>query len=128
MRRIMWMGLVLWIFASGCGKPMGNVTGLIEWHDQPVVSGEIQFEPLQDKTVPIVSGLIRDGKYRVSLPTGEKRVRIFVYEKTGIDRSNPAMPIDIITNIMPKKYNTESEMTYTVKKGLQEYHFPAETQ
>ncbi|MDO4583546.1 MAG: hypothetical protein Q4D62_05525 [Planctomycetia bacterium] len=120
------LGIVagLLFLVSGCGEPMGKVTGRVEWNEEPVAVGEIQFEPLEDKTLPISSGLIQNGKFEVALPPGEKRVRIFVYEKRGTDRSNPAAPIDIITNTMPEKYNTKSELICTVKKGWQEYHFP----
>lgn len=86
------------ILFTGCSQQKGSVTGSVSWKGQPVEDGVIEFQPLEDKTLPVTPADIKDGTYTASVPFGKKRVSISSFKKVGTEHpSGPDGPaIDVI--------------------------------
>ncbi|MDB5344965.1 MAG: hypothetical protein JWP89_3342 [Schlesneria sp.] len=104
----------------GCGKSDSNsktLTGSVTLGGKPVEKGSINFIPKDGKTVTVGSKIV-NGQYSASIPFGDKRVEIRAPKVTG-QRSayegDPNSPkIDIVTELIPGRYNSQSELSFTV--------------
>jgi hypothetical protein len=71
--------------------------------------------------------IITDGKFSANVPPGEKKISISAPKVTGQRRvyETPDSPmIDIVQELLPAKYNVQTELTLTVSAGSQEKDFP----
>ena len=112
----------------GCAKKSnrGTVSGNITLDGEPLKSGVIRFVPADGATATADS-MITDGKFSADVPPGDKKVSISAPKVTGKRRmyETPDSPtIDIVQELLPAKYNTQSELTLTVTAGSQGKDFP----
>jgi hypothetical protein len=113
-------GLVALVPLVGCGDTsMSEVEGTVTFGGQPVQTGAISFVPVAGDT-PTAGGMIEGGRYSVKVPPGVMKVSIsapkIVGKKKIYDTPNsPEMPIT--EEGLPKKYNEETELRYTVPRG-----------
>ncbi|MFO0938868.1 MAG: hypothetical protein U0798_20375 [Gemmataceae bacterium] len=118
--------LMLTLFAmAGCNEDKikeqqtTKVTGTVTWNQKPLKSGDIIFDAKNG--YPPVSLTILDGHYEGLAPIGNCSIQICSYQKTSDDDSEPANGPDFDevteTNILPEKYNTNSDISREVKTG-----------
>lgn len=105
---------------TGCGGgiEMTPVEGAVTIDGKPLQQGAITFEPV-DGMGPSAGALIADGRYEAKAPPGEKKVRITGFEVIGQEPSRPGDPNspkrDVVKELVPAKYNANSELTLTVE-------------
>jgi hypothetical protein len=116
------------VMLAGCAKKpdRGTVTGSVTLDGQPLPSGVIHFVPADGKTATADS-MITDGKFSASVPPGDKKVSISAPKVTGKKRmfDKPDSPeVDVVQELLPAKYNVQTQLTLTVNAGSQEKDFP----
>jgi hypothetical protein len=117
------------VLVAGCGPSgpaVGTVTGLVTLDGQPLKSGLIRFVPADGQS-QTADGPIADGRFTVAVPIGEKKVQISA-PKAGRKikmYDTPDSPVvEETTELLPARYNVNTELTMTVAKGQQEKNFP----
>ena len=128
LRPIQW--IILWALATatiGCAPDSGKgtVTGTVTLDGQPLKSGLIRFVPVDGQT-PTAESTITDGEFSAQVPVGEKRVSISAPKVVGQRRAyqTPDSPsIDVVEELLPPRYNVQSELTLTVTGGKQDAPF-----
>ena len=103
---------------TGCGgSGMTKVEGTVTIDGNPLGNGAIAFEAVDGKG-PVAGATIVNGKYVTYVPPGVKSVRITGFEVTGQEPMYQGRPDgpkrDIVKDVVPAKYNTNSELSFTV--------------
>jgi hypothetical protein len=114
---------------SGCGPTMGTVSGSVTVDGQPVTSGVISFVPADGKGTPVTVD-ITSGNYTAQAAAGSKRVQISAPTVTGRRKEyeGPDAPlVDITEEIVPPKYNSDTELTFEVKPGANQKDWAVES-
>jgi hypothetical protein len=110
------------LLSAGCGGGDGiervAVSGKVSFEGKPVEDGFISFYPIDSG---IQSGArIVDGEYqavgRGAIPVGKYQVRIS-WLKEDPSQQVDGMPVPPQVNLLPAKYDTESELTLDVSSG-----------
>src|SRR5262249_6584785 len=127
MRRLLCGSVFAWIImiaALGCtrGPAVGTVTGEVTYAGQPVKDGHVTFTPVDGKGqtggAPIV-----DGKFKAEqVPALKMKVELHGNKVIGKRKAydTPESPVmDDVVELLPSKYNFNSEMTLDVKQGTQ---------
>jgi hypothetical protein len=105
---------------AGCGdSSMSEVSGKVTVDGQPVDGGAISFVPV-DGQGPTSGSIIREGRYTFQAPLGEMKVSVSAPKVIGTKKiydtpNSPTMPIT--EEALPKKYNEETELRFTVQRG-----------
>ena len=108
------------LILCGCGNPepkSQTLTGSVILGGKPLEKGSINFIPKDGKAVTVGAKIV-DGSYKALVPFGDMRVEIRAPKVTG-QRStyegDPNSPkVDIVTELIPDRYNTNSELSFTV--------------
>lgn len=110
---------------AGCSSapPEGDVSGTITIDGQPSPEGTyITFTPSDGIRSP-QGAEVKEGKYAIRVPVGATRVAVRaakkVSERKAYDAPNSPM-VPKMLDILPKKYNEETTLTYDVVAGKQE--------
>ncbi len=114
--------------AEGCAKQAnkGTVSGSVTLDGQPLPTGIIRFVP-SDGGTSTADGQIKDGRFSVNVPPGDKRVSISAQKVVGkkVASQMPGSPmLDVTEDIVPDRFNKHTTLTYTVTLGPQERDFP----
>jgi hypothetical protein len=123
-----WLGAVLLIATIvGCSsKPSGGtVKGTVTLDGQPLAAGQILFVAV-DQNAQAAEATITAGQFEALVPPGEKRVEIRAPKVTGKKKmyETPDSPtVDVIAELLPAKYNVNSELKLTVDGSVQEQTF-----
>ena len=112
---------------AGCSsKPAGGtVKGMVTLDGQPLPAGQILFIAV-DQSTPSAEGTITSGQFETLVPPGEKRVEIRSPKVTGKRKAynTPDSPtVDTVVELLPAKYNVNSELKLTVDGSEQEQKF-----
>ena len=108
---------------TGCAKDdpydRVGVSGEVTFRGQPVVEGNIRFEPLPGTMTPMLMTDIEDGHYSADesggVPVGRYRVEIRAYDPNESRPQYPG-PLDPPrTQLLPPKYNSQSQLELTVE-------------
>jgi hypothetical protein len=94
----------------------------VTFDGEPLKTGVIRFDPSDGRSAT-ADAIIQDGKFTAKLPPGEKRVSITASKVIGKRKmyETPNSPvIDITEEMLPKKYNANSDLKLTVKAGNQD--------
>jgi hypothetical protein len=133
------LGLVLGIATTGCAGsgddlPRQPVSGTVTMDGQPLPEGVIQFSPTRDTTkgpvvganaeikdgqfsIPREEGLV-SGSYKVSISHAElKEAKAKGKTSTNVDTKIPSRTKEIGPELIPARYNTESELKTEIKPG-----------
>jgi hypothetical protein len=117
----------------GCGKAgpkTGKLSGTVTLDGTALESGSINFIPTDGKGVTMGTKIV-NGAYTLAVPYGEKKVEVRAPKVTGqrlAYEGDPNSPkVDIITELVPKRYNGESVLVMTVDSEEGEMNFPLET-
>lgn len=124
----------LTLLVIGCGKADTNsksLTGTVTLGGKPLEKGSISFIP-KDGNAVTVGAKIVDGSYSATVPFGEKRIEIRAPKVTGQKlayEGDPNSPkIDIVTELIPARYNNQSELTFSVDAKSAKADFTLESQ
>jgi hypothetical protein len=133
LRRVIVLGLLLGLAgAGGCSADTGKgtVRGEVTLDGQPLKDGRIWFVPEDNQSPPVDTAIV-DGRFRLAMPVGPKRVRISASKVVGKRRmyDTPNSPVvDEIKELLPARYNDRSELTMTVQPGVQDKRFDLKSQ
>jgi len=125
--------LILTGVIVGCGRSEGpktaTVSGKVTLNGAPLESGAINFLPADGVGIP--SGAkIANGTYRADVPLGAKRVEIrapkVVGQKDAYEGDPKSPKIDLIEELIPPRYNAQSELKATVAAGSNAQDFSLE--
>jgi hypothetical protein len=86
----------------------------------------VRFVPADGRTATS-DATIADGKFTANVPIGEKRVTISAPKVVGKRKmyETPDSPmVDVIEELLPARYNLQSELSITVSAGSQEAAYP----
>jgi hypothetical protein len=124
-------GLALLACLAGCGRGggMAAISGTVSYDGKPLEKGLISFVPIDGKG-PTAAAPVTDGKYSVKVAPGKKLVKIEGYKVIGehpFSRYNPRIVIDQ-KQILPPRYNTNSELTRDIACGDRTCDFTLEKQ
>ncbi len=120
----------LWLFAlsmlSGCsGATHGTVQGTVKVDGQSAKVGSIAFFPTDGKS-PTTGAVIQDGAFRADVPLGASKVEIRISKEVGKKKlyDTPDSPEQtILAEVLPPKYNDQTELTVEVVPGITEKDF-----
>ncbi len=119
--------LLIVFSALGCEPSFtALVSGVVTVDGEPAKVGAISFIPEDNIGTP-VGGVIEDGNYSVEVPFGSKKVEVRVSKVVGKKRlyDTPDSPVkEIMTEALPPKYNSATELRLNVTPGghQQDYH------
>ena len=117
--RLLFFLLLPACLAPGCAEPTeGVVSGTVIVDGEPA-NGSIGFIPV-DGLSSTSGAAINDGKYTAIVPLGKMKVQIRANKKVGETRiyNTPDSPIQtILAEVLPKKFNDETELLLDVKPG-----------
>lgn len=113
--------------AAGCstGPAVGTVTGDVTFDGQPLKDGRISFTPIDGQAstggAPIV-----DGKFKADVPVAKMKVAINANKVIGKRKfyDTPESPLmDEVVELIPPRYNFNSELSLEVKRGVQDVKY-----
>jgi len=115
--------LAMILVVGGAKEEIGELSGTITYDGKPVENGAITFFP---SSGPSAGSVIKDGQYSTKVTLGKTKVVIsgskVVGEKKVYNTPNsPVMPVT--AEMLPAKYNTESELRHEVQPGKQTKDF-----
>ncbi len=133
MRTLVWIAITC--LAAGCaGRPYDGavrlpVKGKVTLDGEPVDGGVISFIPQSDSQRPTGNPVI-NGEFTVpeaqGANEGSYRVEILWNKPTGkqyLDKDDTGQMINEVKQIIPKKYNRESELIAEISKDKTEFQF-----
>ena len=124
-------GLLLLGIAAGCGPAdqvkVYPVKGTVKFQGQPMKGGgSIAFYPTGGQVGATPGGEIKEGKYTARVPVGTAKVEVRVPKVVGRKKiyDTPDSPIqDILAEVLPARYNDNTELTFDVKAGNNQKDF-----
>ena len=122
--------MLLCLTTAGCGSSKPIVEGTVTLDGVPIEKGTIVLMPIDGKGQTAGCG-IEAGKYRMQASPGTRQVLIHANRKDGT-MPDPMSPgsgkmIDRYVNYVPEKYNEKTELTVTIKPGLNKHDFALES-
>jgi hypothetical protein len=129
-RRTLLFFAVLAPFLSGCSdSSRGVVSGTVSIDQQPVKSGSIAFFPVDEKS-PTAGATISEGRFSCQVPLGVANVQIRVPKVVGQKKlyntaDSPVQPI--LHEVLPRKYNDQTELQMEVHPGQNDKSFDLTT-
>ncbi len=126
-RRNLLIVLALTPSILGCSSEpdQSTVKGNVTLDGQPLANGLINFVAV-DGGALTAEATITTGQYQAVVPPGEKRVEIRAPKVTGKQKmyDTPNSPsVEVVTELLPRRYNVDSTLTMTVEDGEQEKSF-----
>lgn len=115
---------ILAIVATGCsrGPVMAKISGEVTVDGQPLKDGRILFTP-EDGQGQTGGSTITDGKFQVEVPPAKMKVQINASQVIGKQAAYEGVPnspmMDIVKEIIPKRYNDQTELREEIKPGAQ---------
>jgi hypothetical protein len=115
--------------AIGCSKgpAVGTVTGDVTFEGQPVQDGYVSFTPVDGNSQTGGASIV-DGKFKAEqVPATKMKVELHGNRKTGKKikaYDTPESPVaDEVVELLPPKYNVNSDLTLDVKQGAQHVNY-----
>jgi hypothetical protein len=114
---------------AGCWSSRPVVEGTVTLDGEPIEKGTIELLPSDGKG-PTAGCGIEAGKYRMPAAPGSRQVVIRASRKDG-QMPDPMSPgsgamVDRYVSYVPEKYNDKTELTVTIKPGLNQHDFKLE--
>jgi hypothetical protein len=119
-----WMVICLSLGCSADTKH-GTLSGTVTLDGQPLKSGTIRFDST-DGHAHAADASITEGKYSAKIEPGDKRVSITSPKVVGKKKmyDTPDSPtVDVTEELLPKRYNSQTELTLKVEAGPQSKDF-----
>ncbi|MFO0912457.1 MAG: hypothetical protein U0795_05855 [Pirellulales bacterium] len=114
-----WLVLSLVCLVGCSDDKMATVTGKVTIDGTPIAKGSIMFKPVDGKS-STTGGEIVEGEYKVEVPYGVQSVEIRSPKVVGKKKlyDTPDSPVqDLLDEVLPPRYNNETELQVTVEKG-----------
>jgi hypothetical protein len=113
---------------AGCSSDNshGIIDGTVTFDGAPLFDGLIRFIPTDGQTAS-ADATIASGEFTAKVPVGEKRVTISAPKVVGKRKmyETPDSPtVNVVEELLPERYNVQSELMITVKPGQQDAEFP----
>jgi hypothetical protein len=114
--------LAILALVGGCSgsSDRQSITGTATWDGKPLEKGQVTFIPLAGTSGPTAGAEIAGGKFAIPAAggtfAGKFRVEITASRLSGkkvADRFS-GKPVDAYEQFIPKRYNTESQLTAEV--------------
>ncbi|MDB5391984.1 MAG: hypothetical protein JWM11_7630 [Planctomycetaceae bacterium] len=125
--------LIIAVSLTGCGGSKGpaegTISGKVTLDGKPLEKGAISFQPT-DGLGKSAGGKIVNGYYSTTATLGPKKVQIQAPKVVGTFKAydTPDSPVlDKIEELIPAKYNAQSELKIDVKTGSTTANFDHET-
>jgi hypothetical protein len=121
--------LLIAVFALvGCSSDnnQGTVHGTVTLDGKPLASGLVRFDPVDGQTAS-ADAAITDGSFTATMPVGEKRVSVSAPKVVGKRKmydTADSPTVDVVEELLPPRYNSQSELSITVKAGRQDAEYP----
>jgi hypothetical protein len=122
-------GLLLMAGCSGDAVKTVSVEGTVTLDGKPLPNAEVEFQPT-DNSSPSYGKTDSSGHYELMFTAdqagalvGEHKVRITTGGETEDDSGNTTTTEEVV----PEKYNAQTELTATVEKGGGPYDFDLTT-
>jgi hypothetical protein len=125
--------LTVLLVAAGCSdSKMARVTGKVVVDGEPAggKGAYISFIPA-DGNGPTTGGAIKDGQYDLLAPVGVDKVQIRFSKVVGKKKLYPTPESpeqDVYQDVVPRKYNEDTELTYEVRPGRNQKDWDLKTQ
>jgi hypothetical protein len=118
------------LVAAGCGTRKPVMEGTVTRDGVPIEKGVIVLTPPDGKGQTAGCG-ITVGSYRMQAAPGTMQVSIMAERKDG-KMPDPMSPgsgafIDRYVDYVPERYNKKSELTVTIKPGMNKHDFNLES-
>jgi hypothetical protein len=112
---------------TGCSESSthGTVHGTVTLDDAPLAEGTVEFFP-EDKTSQTAAAIVSEGKFTATVPIGSMRVKFSAPKVVGQRKmyDSPDSPkVDIVHELLPPRYNIQTELTLDVQLGSQDAPF-----
>jgi hypothetical protein len=125
---VMFAALVVAIGCSGSSDnlPREAVSGTVTLDGQPLASGSISFNPPANAGEGMTGGgsQIQNGKFSIPRDMGlvPGNYNVAIYASNKAEQTRPAQvgagnPKNRAKDLIPAKYNTNTELKYEIKKG-----------
>ncbi len=104
--------------------------GMVTIEGTPVKTGAISFVP-NNRKASMAGGEITDGQYSAEVAPGVAKVEIRVPKVVGQKKlyNTPNSPVrPIMAEVLPAKYNDETELTLDVQLGENKHDFALKMQ
>lgn len=102
------------------------VSGNVTFDGQPIEKGQIRFIPADGTPGPITVDPIDNGYYTTEntagVPVGAHRVEILGYDGEEYANAPTGPGAPPVRQLLPKKYNKESELRVTLESGQDDDH------
>jgi hypothetical protein len=117
------LAICLGIVFASCsrGPAQGTVNGEVTLDDQPLKKGHVNFEAV-DGSSPTTGAMIEEGKFTAQVPTGQMKVMLHATKVVGKRKlyDTPEAPWeDEVAELLPGRYNLNSDLKLDVKRGEQ---------
>jgi len=128
-----WCWLSAGLLLCGCAGSEPSISGTVKLDGKPLPNGYIQFIPIEATAGPDAGAAIKDGNYKVvraGLAGGNYRVSIKGYNESGRTERDPfggKDPVKSFVQIVPKKYNENSEEIQKINPGVNTLNFALTT-
>jgi hypothetical protein len=119
--------LLLLALAGGCGYRSKlervHVSGQASYKGKPIEIGQVRFIPIESTRAPITVENIRNGAFTTDssggVPVGTYRVEIKMFDSEEYKNAPrvPGSPGPGVKQLLPTKYNSESQLTMTITSG-----------
>jgi len=119
------VSLFLMIPACESANQNGMVSGTVKLDNELVPRGAVEFFPVDGKS-PTAAGIIENGKYTAEVPVGVHNVKIIGEKVIGKRKAYPTPDsplIDVTAELVPAKFNRNSQLKEQIKSGPQEVNF-----
>lgn len=103
----------------GCGGDIHRVqlSGEVTYKGQPVETGQIRFVPVSGNDAPLTIAKIANGRYdtgkKDGAAVGSYKVMILAFNPNDPIPTGPGSPAR--RQLLPANYNTQSELTISIK-------------
>ena len=116
---------ILLLAISGCGNDSRRqqLEGTVKLDGEPLAEGSIMFIPQSGTSGPSAGGPIKEGRFSIESErgtfAGKFLVRVTATHKTGRKIRDPdsGVMIDEEVEIIPARYNRQSELTVDVQEN-----------
>lgn len=126
-REITLLVLLASLALGGCfqSSTHGTVNGTVTVDSEPLREGTVRFVPV-DGASQTASAMVSGGKFTATVPVGLMRVEFSGSKVVGRQKmyNTPDSPaVDMVIELLPPRYNVQSELTLDVQAGPQDAPF-----
>ena len=120
--------LTCFVAIVGCQKNDGlcSVEGTVTLDGAPLAEGTINFGPMAGSHGTATGAKITDGKYSARASAGEMVVTVRSQKRETVQDPDHGEMITA-TEIIPEKYNQQSELKATIQPGKNTFDFDLKT-